>query len=451
MRVVVVGAGLAGLFTACELIARGTDDVVVVDDSPEPGGITRTIVRDGFILEPGAGSLVLPHPDLSPLLDRVGARLVAALTASSLRHIYTDDRLVAIPPSPAALLSPVLPVAAKGRALLEPLIRSKAPAEESLDSFCRRRFGPSAGEMLAWLMASGVFAGDPRLISVEAAFPALSGLEDNGSVLLGAMRRRRARTGPRPSAYIPVGGMAALAGSFAAFLGDRLRADFRVESVLEADGGWVVRGPEALAADAVVIAVDPLQAAAMLEGDLSVLLATAKSAPTAVVGLGGSSDAARIPEGFGALVHSADPMIVRGVLFESSYAPGRAPDGSWLLKVIAGGAAAPGVVDWEEGRLVERVVSEASRIVGVELDPTFVEVVRHRRGIPQYEIGHLRWIDEIDAMVSARPGLAFTGWGYRGVGVAQIASDARAVASKFASSNLVDELGDVESYQHQKE
>ncbi|MEX2133779.1 MAG: protoporphyrinogen oxidase, partial [Acidimicrobiia bacterium] len=229
MRVVVVGAGLAGLFTACELIAQGIDDVVVVDDSPEPGGITRTIVRDGYTLEPGAGSFVLPHPDLNPLLDQVGARLVSTRPTSSVRYVYTDDRLVAIPASPGALLAPVIPIAAKVRALLEPLIRSKSPKDESLDSFCRRRFGSSAGEMLASLMAAGVFAGDPRRISVEAAFPTLSKLEDHGSVLLGAMRKRRARTGPRPSAYIPVGGMAGLAESAASFLGDRLRSNFRVD------------------------------------------------------------------------------------------------------------------------------------------------------------------------------------------------------------------------------
>ncbi|MEX1093187.1 MAG: protoporphyrinogen oxidase [Acidimicrobiia bacterium] len=432
MRVVVVGAGLAGLFTACELIAQGIDDVVVVDDSPEPGGITRTIVRDGYILEPGAGSFVLPHPDLNPLLDQVGARLVSTRPTSSVRYVYTDDRLVAIPASPGALLAPVIPIAAKVRALLEPLIRSKSPKDESLDSFCRRRFGSSAGEMLASLMAAGVFAGDPRRISVEAAFPTLSKLEDHGSVLLEAMRKRRARTGPRPSAYIPVGGMAGLAASVASFLGDRLRSNFRVDSVHEEDVGWVVLGPEALAADAVVIAADPTQAAAMLDGDLSVLLARAEGAPVVVVGLGGSDDDAQIPDGFGALVHSGDSMIIRGILFESSYAPGRVPEGSWLLKVIAGGATAPGVVDWEKGRLVERLVSEGSRIVGAELDPSFVEVVRHRRGIPQYGIGHMRWLDEIDALVAARPGLALTGWGYRGVGVAQIASDARAVASKLA-------------------
>lgn len=433
MRVVVVGAGLAGLFTACELVLQGIDDVIVVDQSDVPGGVVRTIVRDGYQLEPAVGSFALPHPEIGPLLDLVGAEVARARQTSSLKYVYTDGHLVAIPSSPGALLAPVVPIAAKGRTLLEPLIRSKSPPDESLESFCRRRFGASAGAMLAWLMATGVFAGDPRRISVAAAFPALSGLEEHGSILIGAMRRRRARTGPRPSTFVPIGGMAAIAGSLAAFLGDRLRTNFEVESVLETDDGWVVNGPEELTADSVVIAVDPSHAAAMLQGELSTTLATATSAPVVVVGLGGSDDRTQIPEGFGALVAPGESMITRGVLFESSYAPGRAPAGSWLLKIIAGGATAPGVASWEEGRIEERVASEASRIIGSDLDPTFVEVVRHRKGIPQYEIGHLRWLDEIEALLAARSGLALTGWGYRGVGVAQIARDARNVASKVAA------------------
>jgi oxygen-dependent protoporphyrinogen oxidase len=429
LRVVVVGAGLSGLFTACDLIARGVDDVVVVDRSDKPGGVTKTIVRDGFMLEPGAGSFVLPHPDLGHLLNLVDAGVTPAPPAVSVRYLYIDGRLIELPASPKALLAPVLPVAAKLRALSEPLIRSKTSGDESLLSFCQRRFGTRAGDLISWMMASGVFAGDPRRLSVRSAFSTLTDLEDHGgSVIGGAIKKRRGRTGPRPAAHLPVGGMSAVVGSAAAVLGDRLHTGFKVESLHEAGGHWVVEGPGSLTADAVVVATDPSQASRILGGDLGARLAGAPTAPVAVVGLGGSEDGARIPQGFGALVGAGESMVTRGVLFESSYAPDRAPDGSWLMKVIAGGATNPDVVEWEETRLVDRLVLESSRIVGSELVPTFVEVARHLPGIPQYDAGHHRWLHGLQSLVEARPGLALTGWGYRGVGVAQLASDARAVA-----------------------
>ena len=424
-----VGAGLSGLFTACDLIGRGVDDVVVVDRSDKPGGVTKTIVRDGFMLEPGAGSFVLPHPDLGHLLNLVDAGVTPAPPAASVRYLYIDGRLIELPASPKALLAPILPVAAKLRALSEPLIRSKTSGDESLLSFCQRRFGTRAGDLISWMMASGVFAGDPRRLSVRSAFSTLTDLEDHGgSVIGGAIKKRRGRTGPRPAAHLPVGGMSAVVGSAAAVLGDRLHTGFKVESLHEAGGHWVVEGPGSLTADAVVVATDPAQASRILGGDLGARLAGAPTAPVAVVGLGGSENGARIPQGFGALVGAGESMVTRGVLFESSYAPDRAPDGSWLMKVIAGGATNPDVVEWEETRLVDRLVLESSRIVGSELVPTFVEVARHLPGIPQYDAGHHRWLHGLQSLVEARSGLALTGWGYRGVGVAQIASDARAVA-----------------------
>ncbi|MEX2279252.1 MAG: FAD-dependent oxidoreductase, partial [Acidimicrobiia bacterium] len=72
MTVAIVGGGFAGLFVAARLIASGVDDVVVLEASEHPGGVARSVSRDGYVLEPGASSFTLPHPHLSPLLDGRG-------------------------------------------------------------------------------------------------------------------------------------------------------------------------------------------------------------------------------------------------------------------------------------------------------------------------------------------------------------------------------------------
>ena len=53
--VVVIGSGFGGLFAATEL-ARRNRDVVLVDATDRPGGIAETIVEDGYLLEPAAGT-----------------------------------------------------------------------------------------------------------------------------------------------------------------------------------------------------------------------------------------------------------------------------------------------------------------------------------------------------------------------------------------------------------
>ena len=67
-RVVVVGAGLAGLSAACHLAGSG-HEVVVVERETIPGGRAGRIVRDGYTFD--TGPTVMTMPGL--LADAVGA------------------------------------------------------------------------------------------------------------------------------------------------------------------------------------------------------------------------------------------------------------------------------------------------------------------------------------------------------------------------------------------
>lgn len=435
-HVVIVGGGLSGLFIATELMALGIDDVIVVDRNPAPGGVARTIHRDGYSLEPAAGTLLLPHPQLSPVLERIGA-VVAPAVDGGLRYVFTRGRLVPLPSSPKAAFAPLVPWGAKLRAGFEPLVRTRPTSpDESLEVFLRRRIGEGLGHTLGWVAASGVFAGDPTRLSARSAFPALPALEDAaGSIVRGGIRRlrQRPRGAVRPTSHVPVGGMTTLAVTASDRLGDRYRPDFEVTAVRRTDGRWGTEGSERITADHVVLACGPRHAAALLGGDIGSLLGRSVSAPVVVVGLGGDAKAFPLPAGFGALTGPDAGTATLGVLFESSYAPDRAPTGYSLVKVIAGGATRPDVVEYDDDRLVAEIGRDLTRILGVEVEASFVEIVRHTAGIPQYEVGHGSWLAEIDRAAAGLPGLHLAGWGYRGVGVAHLATDASAIAARIAA------------------
>ncbi|HZD23168.1 MAG TPA: protoporphyrinogen oxidase, partial [Acidimicrobiia bacterium] len=415
------GGGLAGLFTATELVAAGVDDLMVVERADQPGGVARTVVRDGFQLEPAVGAFSLPHPHLSPILTRIGAETSVA-EGASVRQVYTGGRLLSISPSPKTLLSPIVPWSAKLRALAEPLVPARNLEDETVDHFCRRRFGNRAGEMVAWLMASGVFAGDPKRLSVRAAFSQLADLErSSGSVLRGVLARRKAQDpgATRPRLHYPSENMTALTRKAADALGERYRGGFGVEAVRKDGERWTVSGSETVETGMVVLAIDPEQAAQLVDDELAEHLREVERARVTVFGFGGEGDV--LPRGFGALVGPDASMLTRGLLYESSYAPHRAPEGSWLLKAIAGGAP---LADRLTSDVVGSVLGEVQAVLGRSLDPTFTEVVNHVPGIPQYNMGHLRWLERLDSLLADRPGLYVTGWGYRGVGMTHRATDA---------------------------
>jgi protoporphyrinogen/coproporphyrinogen III oxidase len=439
VRVAVVGGGLAGLLTAHALKAAGVDDVLVLERDGSPGGVARTVRRGGYSLEPGAGTLMLPHPHLSPILDHIGADLVATQGPGH-RYVHDGSRLIPLPSSPRVLLSPLLSRRAMLRALAEAMSPGSPPSgDETLDSFMSRRFGRSAGEALAWLAAAGVFAGDPGRLSAASAFPILTGLERQaGSVIRGALAKRRQRSGPGPQPFVPAEGMAGLASRAASRLGDRYRGGFEVSSVARHGDRWRLAGPESVAAEHVVLACGAATARDLLTADsavghasaslaeLGTLLGAAQQAPVAVVGLGGNSERFPIPAGFGILSGRQAEMVSLGVLLESSYAPHRAPVGHSLVKVIVGGARRPDVAEWTDERILEVIGAEMGRVLGWTDRAPFLEVTRHLEGIPQYDTGHASWLSQIDRVMEPR--LHLTGWSYRGVGVAHLATDAVATA-----------------------
>ncbi len=437
VRVAVVGGGLSGLLTATALIRSGVEDVVVLESSPRPGGVAGTLRRDGYLVERAASTLRLPHPHLGPLLDTLGVVPVPVDPAALGRLVYTAGRLLEIPLSPRLVTSPILGTGAKLRALAEPLAARGAGGDETLEAFLRRRFGRGAGAMIGWLMAGGVFAGDPAQLSAAAAFPMLPALEaEAGSVVRGGLRRRRAARGaPAPVAHVLPAGMQEIAGAAQRLLGERLLLDAGVESVTATADGWRLTGGfDTFDARHVVLAVGADHAAAMVDTELSDALRGSVAAPVVVAGLGMPAGELAVPRAFGALTGPDTGLAVRGVLFESAQAADRAPAGHTLVRVIAGGAARPELADQEDTAITDTVVGETSAVLGTDLAPDFIEIVRHRRGIPQYVAGHTGWLSDIDGLLARRPGLHLAGWSYRGVGVTALASEAHRLAASITGA-----------------
>jgi oxygen-dependent protoporphyrinogen oxidase len=428
--VIVVGGGLGGLLAACEVVRRGGRPLVL-EAGPSAGGVAATIREDGYLLEPAAGSFLQPHPQLTPILGSAGASMIPATDASHTRYVYDRDTLFELG-GPSALATGVVSAKGKLRMIREPWVRPLGErADESLHSFFKRRFGPEMGLLGATLMAHGVFAGDPDRLSARAAFPAFVELEDAaGSLVRGGIARMRARPkgAPRPKVHVAPNGMAGLAAELAGSLGDRFRPNWRVDAIRPDGYGWIVSGPSDERAPAVIVALAPAAAAGVVPEPLTAMLGEAQAAPVAVIGLGGRSADLPLPTGFGALIGPHTDVRALGLLFESSYAPGRAPDRHRLLKAIYGGAADPTVMALSDEQLVELAVAETGRVLGVVPQPSWTRVVRHLGGIPQYDIGHLAWIDRLDAITADLPGLHLAGWGYRGIGVSSLAKHAAELA-----------------------
>ncbi|MDH5372517.1 MAG: protoporphyrinogen oxidase [Acidimicrobiia bacterium] len=434
--VIVVGGGLGGLIVGAELKRRGKD-VLVLEATAEAAGVAASVREDGYILEPGAGSLLWPNDDLGPIFDSAGIEMLPANAEAKARFVYERGTLYEIPESPAIAFSGLISWGAKFRAVREPWIKTPSPSEEeSIEGFFTRRFGRELGVLGSTLMSHGVFAGDPAKLSMRGAFPKMVALEDEANSLIRGMLARmkqREKGKPRASVHVPPRGMKGVAEDLVAYLGDSFKAHQEVGSVKQAETGWSVVADGEFEAKDVVLALAPHAARKLVPADVANLMIDAVVEPVAVVGIGGRAADVPIPAGFGALIGPNNDVRVLGILMESQYAPGRAPDLHHLAKGIYGGGADPEVLMRTDDELISLMVEETSRVIGTRVQPSWTRVVRHNPGIPQYNVGHVGWMRKLDAAITNYPGLYLTGWGYRGIGVSGMGTEAVRIGDQIGA------------------
>ncbi len=437
----VVGGGISGLTTALRLRRSGLS-VAVLEASSRVGGAIETHAEQGWRFELGPNTVLESDPTVGELIDAAGlaGEKIVASKAARRRYLYKEGHLQALPGGPGSFLrTPLFPAAAKLRLLKEPWIpRPAGDLEESIAAFTRRRLGQAFLDFAVGPFVSGVYAGDPERLSVRWAVPRLAALErEHGSLLRGALARRKGPS-PRGAMISFRAGLEALPLRLAQELGD-VRIGVAAQRVLPVGSGFEVEttaGP--IAAEQVVLAVPADVAAHLLEtatGGRSRTLAEIPYAPVAVVALGWRrEDLAHPLDGFGYLVPRKEGRRTLGCLFPSEIFPDRAPAGHVALSAFVGGRTDPEIVGWDEERIAAAVAEEVGQALGARGEPVFHLVRRWPRAIPQYEIGHGRFVDLARTLESDLPGLYLGGNFLYGVSVPDCVRNGVRLAAKIAGA-----------------
>lgn len=346
-RVVVLGGGVAGLLAAWHLQQRGLA-VAVWEATGAVGGWAQTLPWPGPDGQPGH----LEHGPQGLLLGRNGAlarrvrELELALLPSSPRGprwLGKAGRRWPSPASPAGLLrGPGLGLGGRLRLLAEPFLPPGADPEESLHAFFARRLGEGFARELLPALVAGVLAAPPERLGL-AALPRLRRLEARGGLLLGGLRAGREHT------RVPVGGTGALARALATHLAVHL--DRPAHALEPLPGGrWRVLGAgNATEAEAVVLALPPAAAAALLRPLAPGPAARLTELPSLDLGVWHSRHRP-VPgweRGFGLLVHPPEGRGLLGAVALAADDPRGVP-GLLQVRAYLGGAypVAPDLETW---------------------------------------------------------------------------------------------------------
>lgn len=444
LDVLVIGGGISGLTAAFHLKRSGLE-VAVLEAAARPGGAIETQTAGPWRFELGPNTVLEGEPELGKLIARAGLaeeKIVARPTARR-RYIHKDGRLHALPGGPGSLLrTSLFPASAKLRLLREPWIpRPQGDPEESIATFVRRRLGPAFLDNAVGPFVSGIYAGDPERLSVRWALPRIAALErQHGSLLRGALARRKGPAAGRGRGAMISwsAGLEALPRRLASEIGD-VRLGVAAQNILRTERGFRVEaagGP--ILADRILLAV-PADAAAWLldevTGGRSRAFAEIPYAPVAVVALGYRRDQITHPlGGFGYLAVKEPGRHILGCLFPSEIFSDRAPAGHVALSAFVGGRTDPEIVGWDEERIAETAMAEVGETLGIRGQPVFRLVRRWPRAIPQYEIGHGRFVELGEEIERELPGLRLGGNFLHGVSVPDCIRDGARLAESLTAN-----------------
>ncbi len=396
-RVIVVGAGIAGLVAARRL-ALGGRDVTVLEASGRAGGQLARHTVGGLELDAGAESFATRGGTVAELAGRLGLGDDIVRPVDSPAWLYRADGTAMPLPSTSLLGIPAVPLArdvidaigmrAALRASLDLLLPSVVGAgAATLGELVRRRMGAAVLEQLVAPVVRGVHSADPDDLPVERAAPTLrAALHREGSL-------SHAVAGIRASS--PAGSQVAGIRGGMVRLVDRLLADlerFGVELRLDA-------APDEVAPDHVTVGAE------RLDGEVVVAAPRVGDAP------GSAPDAGRLislvtlvvdrpeldaaPRGTGVLVELGAPGVRARAL---THLTAKWP---WIAESAAGLHALRLSYDGRFGgpEAISQAVADAGVLLGIPLNaPLDADVITWERAVPRtHSVDGMHYVGEAGA------------------------------------------------------
>jgi oxygen-dependent protoporphyrinogen oxidase len=387
----VIGAGISGLVAAWHLADRGFD-VTVIDRSPEPGGLIKTIHTDHGPIETAANAFVWDDV-VSSWFRRLDLTPVFPEPFSKRRYIFRNGRPRRWPLGPGASLAMASRLAAAALTRSTP-----ARGNETIAAWGDRVLGASAREWLLEPAMQGIYASPARELSARAIFDG----------------RKR---GPRQLAA-PPGGM----GEFISRLHERLDA----RGVRFLFNAAVDRLDPAVAT---VIATPATSAAQLLAPHapaLAARMSAIRIAPLVTVTM---FFAAHLDDvrGFGVLFPHACGVRSLGVLFNTDIFAGRGAVRSetWIV-----GDRDVGMTTWTDDRLRETLTGDRQLLTGRRDTPLAARVTRWSQAVPIYDQTIVALKGELTTLPSW---LALAGNYLGAIGVAALLAKAESAADRLTT------------------
>jgi oxygen-dependent protoporphyrinogen oxidase len=445
-RVAVVGAGIAGLAAAHELLLGGATPVVF-DADERVGGKLRTEPFADVLLETGPDSFLARRPEAVELCGELGLRDDLVPPSATHAYVYARGRLrtlpqklvLGVPTDPVALArSGILSGWGVVRAALEPYLPGDPlSGDDALGAVTRRRFGNEVTDRLVDPLLGGINAGDVDRLSIDTVAPQIAAAARRDRSLTRALRGAPAppTTGDPVFLTLP-GGLEGLVDALVKSITDRggeIRRADPVSALAVANDRTVIASRSGSHDVKGVVLATPSYVTAPLVEDLAAGVAsTLRSIPYASVSMALLAyDTDRPLDASGYLVPRTSGLLMTAASWASSKWAHLSRPGRAILRVSAGRHGDERAMDLDDDALLARLRADLAVTMDLRDEPAAARVVRWPQSFPQYPPGHRDRIVAASAELAAiAPAVALAGAALDGVGIpACIGSGRRAARS----------------------
>jgi oxygen-dependent protoporphyrinogen oxidase len=401
----------------------------------------RTDRLEGLVLERGAQNVLeAAGGPVYRLASDLGIASEIQYPREQENFIASHGRLFSAPAQLHRVLSiPALLRAGSGLVLP----RRPSDCDQSVTSWASRRFGREFASRIIDPIISGVYAGDPERLSLEAAFPEIAEFDrKHRSLIAGAFRSKPQKRQP----YTFRNGMGTLTEALAMRAGAALLTSTEALTIhIDPHAGYRIQTRDrhtrrlrpSIAARSVVIALPASRAAELvcgLDEGLARALRGIESAQLVSVNLAFAVTAfsRALPGGYGLVSPHCDGSRLLGCLLSSSAFEGFSSADRVLLRILVGGRRDPQASLLSDAELVKMIRAELNPLLGIKPDaqPAHVQIARHDPGLPQYEIGHITKVTTIEERLKHLPGIRLIGNSYRGISVWKVVEQAENLSSR---------------------
>ena len=464
-RVVVVGGGITGLVAAYRCSQAGSDVVVIEPD--RLGGKLQTSVVAGRPVDETADAFLLRVPWALALCHDLDIDGELISPAERTAHVFVDGErrrlpeghVLGVPTQLTALAESGIVSEAGLQRVVADLATDPLPTDPlvagtdvAIGPYLRGRLGDEVVDHLIDPLVGGINAGDTNHLSLAAVVPQLDAAARSGDPSLirsCAQQRERAIAaagGPdapvAPIFATPIGGMGRIIDTLLALMpGVDIRQGRAVTAIQTVGAGVHVLLDDgtSLDADALIVAT-PGHVAGPLLGEVSPaaashLAAIAHASISMLTFAFARGDVGDVDHASGCLVPRDQGTLATAISYATSkWAQLRDPVAEdVILRVSAGRAGDDRHLELDDTDLVNSVLRDLDRIIGMTGAPTEIRVGRWTNSFPQYAPGHLERMDAVEAALAGTP-VRVAGMALRGVGIPACIKSAEEAASSLGAT-----------------